>query len=65
MEKFEEFWEGILEDNTKTPQRKWMNTVAKKIGQKVTNDKCVGIHNHRKEAAPNSQETKELACSRD
>ena len=30
MEKFEEFWAGIWEDNTKTPQRKWMNTVAKK-----------------------------------
>ena len=27
MEKFEEFWEN----------GKWMNTVAKKIGQKVTN----------------------------
>ena len=37
MEKFEEFWAGIWEDNTKTPQRKWMNTVAKKIGEKVTN----------------------------
>ena len=37
MEKFEEFWAGIWEDNTKTLQRNWMNTVAKKIGQKVTN----------------------------
>ena len=37
MEKFEEFWAGIWEDNTKIPQRKWMNTVATKIGQKVTN----------------------------
>ena len=37
MEKFEEFWAGICEENTKTPQQKWMNTVAKKIGQKVTN----------------------------
>ena len=36
MEKFEEVWAGIWEDNTKTPQRTWMNTVAKKIGQKVT-----------------------------
>ena len=33
MEKFEEFWAGIWEDNTKTPQRKWMNTVAKIIGE--------------------------------
>ena len=37
MEKFEEFWAGIWEYNTKTPQIKWMNTVAKKIGQKLTN----------------------------
>ena len=37
MEKFEEFWAGIWEDNTKTPKRKWMNTVAKKMGQKVAN----------------------------
>ena len=34
---FEKLWGGILEDNTKTPQRKWMNTVAKKIGEKVVN----------------------------
>ena len=26
---------------------------------------CVGIHNHRKEVAPSSQEMKELVCSRD
>ena len=37
IEKFEEFWAEIWEDNTKTPQRNWMNTVAKKIVQKVTN----------------------------
>ena len=37
MEKNENFCTGIWEDNTKTPQRKWMNIVAKKIGQKVTN----------------------------
>ena len=37
MEKFEEFWAGIWKDNTKTPNRKWMNTVAKKMGQKVAN----------------------------
>ena len=37
MKKFEEFWAGIWEDNAKTPQRKWMHTVAKKIGEKVTN----------------------------
>ena len=37
MEKCEEFWAGIWENNTKTPKRKWMNTVAKKMGQKVAN----------------------------
>ena len=37
MEKNENFCTGIWEDNTKTPQRKWMNIVAKKIGHKVTN----------------------------
>ena len=30
MKIFEEFWAGIWEDNTKAPQRKWMNTVAKR-----------------------------------
>ena len=35
MEKFEGFWTEIWENNTKTPNRKRMNTVAKKIGQKV------------------------------
>ena len=37
MEKFEEFWGGIWEDETKAPNRKWMNTVAKKIREKVKN----------------------------
>ena len=37
IEKFEEFWAGIWEDNIKTPKLKWMNTVAKKMGQKVAN----------------------------
>ena len=37
MEKFEESWLGIYEDNTRTSQRKWINMVAKKIGQKVAN----------------------------
>ena len=35
MEKFEEFWAGIWEDKAKTSQQKWMNTVAKKIGEKL------------------------------
>ena len=37
IEKFEEFWAGIWEDDTKIPQRKWMNTIARKITEKVTN----------------------------
>ena len=37
IEKFEEFWAGIWDDNTKTAQRKWMNTIARKITEKVTN----------------------------
>ena len=37
MEKFEEFWGGIWEDETKTPNQKWMNTVAKKMREKVKN----------------------------
>ena len=36
MEKFEEFWAGIWEDNTQTPQRRWMKTAAKRIQEKVT-----------------------------
>ena len=32
---FEEFWAGIWEDKAKTPQQKWMNTVAKKMGEKL------------------------------
>ena len=35
MEKHEEFWAGLWLDNTKTPSRKWMNTVAKKRAQKL------------------------------
>ena len=34
MEKIEKLWEGIWEDNTTTPERKWTDTVAKKRGQK-------------------------------
>ena len=37
MEKFEEFWAGIWEDNTKTAQQKCMTAVSKKTGHKVTN----------------------------
>ena len=37
MKKIEEFWAGIWEDNSRTPKPKWLNTVAKKMGQKVAN----------------------------
>lgn len=37
LKKFEEFWAGIWEVNTKTAHRKWMNTVAGKITNKVSN----------------------------
>ena len=37
IEKFEEFWAGIWEDNAETPHRRWMNTAARKIGEKATN----------------------------
>ena len=37
MEIIEEFLAGIWEDNSKTLERKSMNTVANKIEQKVTN----------------------------
>ena len=33
--KFEEFWAGIWEDDSKTPHRKWMSTMAQKIRAKV------------------------------
>ena len=36
IEKFEEFWAGICEDNAKTPHRRWMNTVARRVREKVT-----------------------------
>ena len=32
MEKFEEFCARIWEGSTNTPEQKWMNTDAKKIG---------------------------------
>ena len=46
MEKFEEFWAGICEDNTKTPKRKWMNTVAIKMGKKLR--MCRNLHSPKR-----------------
>ena len=34
--RFVTFWGGIWEDDTKTPKRKWMQTVANKTKDKVT-----------------------------
>ena len=34
--KFEDFWAGIWEEPTQTPHRKWMNKVARKLSEKVT-----------------------------
>ena len=36
IDRFVTFWGGIWEDDTKTPKRKWMQTVANKIKDKVT-----------------------------
>ena len=33
---FVNFWGGIWDEDTKTPKRKWMQTVAKKIKDKMT-----------------------------
>ena len=37
MDKFVTFWAGIREDNTITPNRKWMETVEEIIKAKITN----------------------------
>ena len=36
IDRFMTFWSGIWEDDTKTIKRKWMQTVANKIKDKVT-----------------------------
>ena len=36
MDKFVQFWAGIWEDETSTPHRIWIRTVAEKIRAKVT-----------------------------
>jgi hypothetical protein len=37
IDKFVEFWAGIWEDETSTPHRRWMRTVAEKVRSKVIN----------------------------
>ena len=44
IEKFEEFWAGIWDDNTKTAQRKWTNTIARKNNRE--SHKCSGTCDH-------------------
>ena len=34
MERLNEFWAGIWEGNTKTPQQKWVNTFVKETRAK-------------------------------
>ena len=38
IDRFVTFWGGIWEDDTKAPKRKWMQTVANKITDKVTQE---------------------------
>ena len=35
IDQFVTFWSGIWEDDSRTPERKWMQTVTKKIKDKV------------------------------
>ena len=37
------FWGGTWEDDTKTPKRKWMQTVANRIKDKVTQVKDMTV----------------------
>ena len=54
--KFEEFWAGIWEDDSKTRRRKWMSTIAQKIKAKlvdiqdftITEEKMHSIFSSRK-----------------
>ena len=58
--KFEEFWAGIWEDESKTPHRKWMSTITQKIRAKVvdvqeftiTQEKMYSIVKSRKKWSP-------------
>ena len=45
--KFEEFWTGILEGDSKMPHRKWMSTTAQKIRAKVVDIQDFAITEER------------------
>ena len=45
IEKFEDFWAVIWEDQSQTPHRKWMNTVARKLREKVVDVQDFVINN--------------------
>ena len=43
IDRFVTFWGGTWEDDTKTPKRKWMQTVANRIKDKVTQVKDMTV----------------------
>ena len=45
IEKFEDFWAGIWEGQSQTPNQKWMNTVARKLREKVVDAQDFVINN--------------------
>ena len=47
IEKFEDFWAGIWEDESQTPHRKWMNTGGSKLREKVTDVQDFVISNEK------------------
>ena len=44
IERFVTFWGGIWEDDTKTPKRKWMQTVANRMKDNVTQVEEMTVH---------------------
>ena len=58
MEKFTDFWGGILKDNEKITYQPWMIEVEQKIRQKMEDVRKQG---HCK----GNQEKEELDCTRD
>ena len=47
MDKFVAFWGGIWENDTITPNRKWMETVAEKVRTKITNVERMTINEEK------------------
>ena len=44
IDRFVTFWGGIWEDDTKTPKRKWMQTVANRMKDNVTQVEEMTVH---------------------